>query len=38
MVKNIDFFKIAIHSMQATTRHGVTKKRSTRRLKHTGNL
>ena len=34
------FFKIGIHSMQgwtATTRHGVTRKRSTKRLKHTGN-
>ena len=35
------FKKIGIHSMQgwtATTRHGVTRKRSTKRLKHTGNL
>ena len=35
------FFKIGIHFMQdwtATTRHGVTRKRSARRLKHTGNL
>ena len=34
------FFKIEIHSMQgwtATKRHGVTRKRSTKRLKHTGN-
>ena len=34
------FFLIGIHSMQgwtATTRHGVTRKRSTKRLKHTGN-
>ena len=32
---------IGIHSMQgltATTRHGVKRKRSTKRLKHTGNL
>ena len=35
------FFLIGIDSMQgwtATTRHGVTRKRSTKRLKHTGNL
>ena len=35
------FFLIGIHSTQgwtATTRHGVTRKRSTKRLKHTGNL
>ena len=35
------FFLIGIHSMQgwtATTRHGVKRKRSTKRLKHTGNL
>ena len=35
------FFLIGIHSMQgwtATTRHGVTRKRSTKRLKHAGNL
>ena len=35
------FFLIGIHSMQgrtATTRHGVTRKKSTKRLKHTGNL
>ena len=35
------FFLIGIHSMQgwtATTRHGVTRKRSTKRLKHTGSL
>ena len=35
------FFLIRIHSMQcrtATTRHGVTKKRNTKRLSHTGNL
>ena len=35
------FFLIGIHSMQgqtATTRHGVTRKRSTKRLKHTRNL
>ena len=43
IVKNFFFFflKIGIHSMQgsaATTRHGVTRKGSTKRLKHTGNL
>ena len=35
-----NFFKIGIHSMQgwtATSRHGVTRKRSTKKLKHTGN-
>ena len=35
------FFFNGIHSMPgwtATTRHGVTRKRSTKRLKHTGNL
>ena len=35
------FFLIGIHSMQgwtATMRHGVTRKRSTKRLEHTGNL
>ena len=35
------FFLIGIHSMQGstvTTRHRVTRKRSTKRLKHTGNL
>ena len=34
-------FLIGIHFMQdstATTRHGVTRKRNTKRLKHTGNL
>ena len=34
-------FLIGIHSMQgwtATTRYGVTRKRSTKRLQHTGNL
>ena len=39
--KSISFFKIAIHSMQGGTaniRHGVTRKRSTKRLKHTENL
>ena len=39
--KRLDFFKIGIHSMQgwiATTRHGVKRKRSTKKLKHTGNL
>ena len=36
-----DFFLIGIHSMQcrtATTRHMVTKKKGTKRLKHSGNL
>ena len=35
------FFLIGIHSMQSRTapmRHGVTTKRSTKRLHHTGNL
>ena len=35
------FYLIGIHSMQgwtATARHGVEKKKSTKRLKHTGNL
>ena len=35
------FFLIGIHSMQgwtATKRHGVTRKRSTKRLEHTGNM
>ena len=35
------FFKIGIHSIQgwtAITRHGVTRQRSTKRLKHIGNL
>ena len=35
------FFLIGIYFMQgytATTRHGVTRKRNTERLKHTGNL
>ena len=35
------FVLVGIHSMQgltATTRHGVTRTRSTKRLKHTGNL
>ena len=35
------FFLIGIHSVQdwrATTRHGVTRKRSTKRLQYTGNL
>ena len=35
------FFSIGIRSMQGSTvntRHGVTRKRSTKRLKHTGNL
>ena len=34
-------FLIGIHSMQgwtATTRHGVTRKRNTKRLRHKGNL
>ena len=37
----IIFFKIGIHSMQgwtATTRHGVTRKRNTKILRHTWNL
>ena len=41
VVLSISFFLIGIHSMRgstATTRHGVTRKRSTKRLKHTGNL
>ena len=36
-----EFFLIGIHSMQgwtATTRHGVTRKRSTKRLRDTGNF
>ena len=36
-----DFFLIGIHSKQrwtATTRHGVIRKKSTKRLKHTENL
>ena len=36
-----DFFLIGIHSMQgwaATTKHEVTRKRNTKRLRHTGNL
>ena len=42
-VSNIarNFFLIGIHSIQgwrATTRHRVTRKRSTKKLKHTGNL
>ena len=35
------FFKIGIHSMQgltATARHGVTRKRSTKRLRYIGHL
>ena len=35
------FFLIRIHSMHsqtATTRHGVTRKRSTKGLQHTGNV
>ena len=38
---NFNIFLIGTHSMQgwtATTRHGVTKKRSKKRLQHTGNL
>ena len=37
---HFDFFLIGIHSMQgwtASTRHGVTRKRSTKRLEHIGN-
>ena len=41
-VLKIKFFKkIEIHSMQGETgtmRYGVTRKRSTKRLRHTGNL
>ena len=40
-VFHFNIFLIAAKSMQgstATTRHGVTKKRSSRRLKHTGNM
>ena len=39
--QHMHFFKIWIHSMEGwrvTTRHGDTRKRSTKRLKHTGNL
>ena len=32
------FFKIGIHSRKGWTRHGVARKRSTKRLKHTGNM
>ena len=38
---NTNFFLIGIHSMQgwtATTRHGVTRKRSKKILQHAGNL
>ena len=37
----VTFFKIGIHSVQGLTvtmRHGVARKRSTKRLQHTGNL
>ena len=37
----LNFLLIGIHSMHGwtvTTRHGVTRKRSTNRLKHPGNL
>ena len=40
-VSSGSFVLTGIHSMEgwtATTRHGVTRKRSTKRLKHTGNL
>ena len=43
-VRNVDttkLFLVGIHSMQgltASTREGVTRKRSTKRLKHAGNL
>ena len=40
-VDTIRIFLIGIHSMQGlteTSRHGVKRKRSTKRLKHTGNL
>ena len=33
-----DLFLIGIHSMQPTTRHGATRKRSKKRLKCTGNM
>ena len=36
-----NYFSIVIHSVKSwtvTTRHGVTRKKSTKRLKHTGNL
>ena len=32
------FFFIGIHSMQGSRRHGVKRKRSRKRVKHTGNL
>ena len=38
--RGINFFLIGIHTMQgwaATTRHKVTRKRSTKKLEHTGN-
>ena len=35
-LKNVDYFLNSF--MHATTRHGVTRKRSTKRLKHAGNL
>ena len=38
---NDTFFKIGIHTIQdltATTRHGVTRKKNKKTLKHTGNL
>ena len=37
----VTFFKNGTYSMQdwtATTRHGFTKKRNTKRVKHTGNM
>ena len=39
--KQLYIFLMGIYAMQgqtATTRHGVTRKRITKRLKHTGNL
>ena len=36
-----NYFSIVIHSVKSwtvTTRHGVTRKKSTKRLNHTGNL
>ena len=41
MLRWLTLFLIGIHSMQgwtATTSHGVTRKWSIKRLKHTGNL
>ena len=38
IVQTVPFFLIGIHSMQGFTRRGVTRKRSIKRLKHTGNM